>query len=72
MKVENAQIACPAAGCEYSGTFRLGRGDTETYVGWMQEEHPDHPGHMSGVPRNVKPKELHTEMLLAQDGELNF
>ncbi|QSZ53075.1 hypothetical protein AYX19_08740 [Paenarthrobacter ureafaciens] len=58
-------------GCGYAGTYRLGRGETDTYVGWMHDEHPEHPA-TSGVPRNVKPKELHLEIELDRDGELNF
>lgn len=67
----DSKLACPADGCDYAGTFRAGRGDTDTFLGWMRDEHPNHPRHSAG-PRNVKPKELDLEMQLAQDGELNF
>jgi hypothetical protein len=50
----------------------LGEGETETYLGWMRNEHPNHPRNHSSGPRNVKPKELDLEMQLAHDGELNF
>jgi hypothetical protein len=67
-----SKIACPAVGCDYAGTFRLGQGETDTYLGWMRDEHPNHPRQHPAGPRNVKPKELDLEMQLAQDGELNF
>lgn len=68
----DTKIACPAKGCDYAGNFRLGQGETETYLGWMRDEHPNHPRNHSAGPRNVKPKELDLEMQLALDGELNF
>jgi hypothetical protein len=68
----DTKIACPAEDCDYAGTFRLGEGETETYLGWMRNEHPNHPRNHSAGPRNVKPKELDLEMQLAHDGELNF
>lgn len=66
------EIACPADGCEYAGTFRVGTDGSATYLEWMRKEHPNHPRNYSAGPRNVKPKELHLEMQLAHDGELNF
>lgn len=68
----DSKIACPAEGCDFVGTFRLVRGESGTYLGWVRDEHPNHPRNHSAGPRNVKPKELHLEMQLGQDQELNF
>ncbi|WP_138606290.1 hypothetical protein [Pseudarthrobacter sp. NamE5] len=66
------ELACTVDGCDYAGAFRLGAGDSSTYLGWMREEHPNHPRNHSAGPRNVKPKEQDLEMELGRDGELNF
>lgn len=71
-KVADSKIACPAEDCDYAGPFRLGGGEADTYVGWMRDEHPNHPRNASAGPRNVKPKTLDLEMQLGHDGELNF
>ena len=68
----DSKIACPIEGCDYAATFRMGPDGTDTYLGWMRDEHPEHPRNRSAGPRNVKPKELDLEMELSRDGELNF
>lgn len=67
----DTSIPCPVDGCDYKAIYRVTGGESETYLGWMKDEHPDHPA-ASRMPRNVKPKTLRTEMLLEEDGELNF
>jgi hypothetical protein len=64
------KMACPAEGCDYVGTFRLGRGKRDSYLGWIRDEHPSYPRNHSTWPRNVKPKELGLEMQLGQGPEL--
>lgn len=72
----NLTFACPVEGCGYTAGFRLGMGEEEdpaehaARVEILRSEHPNHP-----VPVNTsnrKPKDVLTEQMSAEDGELNF
>lgn len=72
----NLRFACPVEGCEYTAGFRLSMGEEElpeehskrTEI--LRAEHPNHPVHID--TSNRKPKDVLTEQMSAEDGELNF
>jgi hypothetical protein len=72
----NLTFACPVEGCDYTAGFRLGMGqetDPAEHASRVEElraEHPNHPVHINTSHR--KPKDIVTEQMVAEDGELNF
>lgn len=72
----NLTFACPVEGCEYTAGFRLGMGQEEdpaehaARVEALRAEHPNDTVYIDTSHR--KPKDVLTEQMVAEDGELNF